>query len=184
MPFCHAVYDVGEVGFRVEAAQLGGFQHGLDDGGALATGFGTEEQVVFARDGDGAQSAFSGGVVDADAAVGGVEAQILPAADSVIDRFGVTWRHLLEELDRPALKPLPAEPYVFAEWRIRRVGIDYHVDVGRHYYSVPHRFAKAQVEARLTARNVEIFVNGERLAAHMRGSGNGPHPCILCQSSN
>ena len=62
MPFCHAVYDVGEVGFRVEAAQLGGFQHGLDDGGALATGFGTEEQVVFARDGDGAQSAFSGGV--------------------------------------------------------------------------------------------------------------------------
>ena len=46
-----------------------------------------------------------------------------------IRRLGRTRRQLLEELDRPALKPLPVEPYVFAEWRIRRVGIDYHVDV-------------------------------------------------------
>ena len=90
----------------------------------------------------------------------------------------MTRRHLLEELDLPALKPLPVEPYVFAEWRIRRVGIDYHVDVERHYYSVPHRFAKEQVEARLTARTVEIFVKGERVAAHMRGSGNGKHTTV------
>lgn len=95
-----------------------------------------------------------------------------------IRRLGVTRRHLLEELDRPALKPLPVEPYVFAEWRIRRVGIDYHVDVERHYYSVPHRFAKEQVEARLTARTIEIFVKGERVAAHMRGSGNGKHTTV------
>jgi transposase len=92
-----------------------------------------------------------------------------------IRRLGVTRRQLLEDLDRPHLKPLPVEPYVFAEWRIRRVGIDYHVDVERHYYSVPHRFAKEQVEARLTARTVEIFAKGERIAAHMRGSGNGKH---------
>lgn len=90
-------------------------------------------------------------------------------------RLGVTRRQLLEDLDRPHLKPLPAEPYVFAQWRIRRVGIDYHVDVERHYYSVPHRFAKEQVEVRLTARSVEIYLRGERIAAHMRGSGNGKH---------
>ena len=52
-----------------------------------------------------------------------------------IRRLGVTRRHLLEELDRPMLKPLPVEPYLFAEWRLRRVGIDYHVEVERHYYS-------------------------------------------------
>src|SRR5215207_3831248 len=40
-----------------------------------------------------------------------------------IRRLGITRRQLLEELDRPALKPLPTEPYVFAEWRVRRVGI-------------------------------------------------------------
>ena len=74
-----------------------------------------------------------------------------------IRRLGVTRRQLFEELDRPVLKPLPVEPYIFAEWRIRRVGIDYHVDVDRHYYSVPYRFAKEQVEVRLTARTVEVF---------------------------
>jgi transposase len=95
-----------------------------------------------------------------------------------IRRLGVTRRQLLEELDRPHLKPLPVEPYAFAEWRLRRVGIDYHVDVERHYYSVPHRFAKDQVEVRLTARSVEIFAKGERIAAHLRASGNGKHTTV------
>jgi hypothetical protein len=40
-----------------------------------------------------------------------------------IRRLGLTRRQLVEELDRPALKPLPTEPYVFAEWRVRRVGM-------------------------------------------------------------
>ena len=54
-----------------------------------------------------------------------------------IRRLGVTRRALLEELDRPHLKGLPSEPYSFAEWRLRRVGIDYHVEVEAHFYSVP-----------------------------------------------
>jgi transposase len=95
-----------------------------------------------------------------------------------IRRLGVTRRQLLEELDRPMLKPLPVEPYVFAEWRLRRVGIDYHVDVERHYYSVPYRFAKEAVEVRLTARTVEVFAKGERIAAHLRSSGNGKHTTV------
>jgi transposase len=34
-------------------------------------------------------------------------------------------RHsLLESLDRPALKPLPARPYTYAEWQLARVNID------------------------------------------------------------
>ena len=70
-----------------------------------------------------------------------------------IRRLGVTRRQLLEEVDRPALKSLPAEPYEFSEWRICRVGIDYHVEVAAHYYSVPHRFARAEVDVRLTAQD-------------------------------
>ena len=42
-------------------------------------------------------------------------------------RLGVTRRQLLEEIDRPALKALPSEPYEYSEWRVRRVGVDYHV---------------------------------------------------------
>jgi transposase len=95
-----------------------------------------------------------------------------------IRRLGVTRRQLLEEIDRPALRSLPVEAYEFCEWRVRRVGIDYHVDVGLHYYSVPYRFARAEVDVRLTARIVEIFLKGERIAAHIRSSGNHKHTTI------
>ena len=93
----------------------------------------------------------------------------------VLRRVGVTRRQLFEELDRPALTALPAEPYVYAEWRRRRAGLDYHVEIERHYYSVPYRFARETIEARITARTMELFHQGERVAAHMRGSGNGRH---------
>jgi transposase len=95
-----------------------------------------------------------------------------------IRRLGVTRRKLLEEIDRPALKPLPESPYVFAEWRICRVSIDYHVEVEAHYYSVPHRFVRSEVEVRFTARTVEIFHKGERIAAHQRMSGNHRHTTV------
>jgi len=71
----------------------------------------------------------------------------------------------------PALKPLPASPYVLAEWRIRRVSLDYHVEVEKHYYSVPHRFVRAEVEVRFTARTVEILPQrraDRRASAHER----------------
>ncbi len=98
--------------------------------------------------------------------------------ERLIRRLGVTRRSLLEELDRPNLKPLPAEPYCFAEWRVRRVGVDYHVEVEDHFYSVPYCFARSQVEARLTPRTVEIFLKGERVAAHLRASGNRRHTTV------
>src|SRR5262249_19771582 len=41
-----------------------------------------------------------------------------------------------EKLDRPALRPLPSEPYVFAQWKKARVHIDYHIEVEGHFYSV------------------------------------------------
>jgi len=93
-------------------------------------------------------------------------------------RLGVTRQQLFEELDRPALKPLPAEPYVYTEWRIRRAGLDYHVEVEDHYYSVPYRFAKDELEVRLTERTVEVFRKGERIAAHLRSSGNHRHTTL------
>lgn len=98
--------------------------------------------------------------------------------ERVLRQFGRTRRQLFEELDAPLLTPLPTEPYVHAEWQARRVGLDYHVEVAHHFYSVPHRYARQPVEARLTARTVEIFIRGERIAVHMRGSGNGRHTTL------
>ena len=93
-------------------------------------------------------------------------------------RLGVSRRDLFLELDRPALKELPAEPYQYAEWRARRVGLDYHVDIDGHYYSVPHRLIREQLDARITERTIELFCKGERVAVHLRGGGRGRHTTI------
>jgi transposase len=93
-------------------------------------------------------------------------------------RLGVSRRDLFLELDCPALKTLPAEPYEYAEWRIRRVARDYHVDIDAHYYSVPHRLIGEQLDARITAHTVELFRKGERVAVHLRGAGRGRHTTI------
>ena len=93
-------------------------------------------------------------------------------------RLGVSRRDLFLELDRPALKSLPAEPYEYAEWRLRRVGLDYHVDIDGHYYSVPHRLIREQLDARITAHTVELFRKGERVAVHLRGAGRGRHTTL------
>jgi transposase len=98
--------------------------------------------------------------------------------ERLIRRLGVTRRALLEELDRLHLKELPGEAYCIAEWRLRRVGLDYHVDVEAHFYSVPYRFARREVEVRLTPRTVEVFLKGERIAAHLRSSGNHRHTTV------
>ena len=115
-------------------------------------------------------------LADVDAALGELMAQLNEKQG--LRRLGVTRRQLLEEVDRPALKALPREPYEYSEWRVRRVGVDYHVDIDAHYYSVPYRFARAEVEARLTARGVEIFHRGERIAVHLRASGNRKHTTV------
>jgi transposase len=96
----------------------------------------------------------------------------------VMRRVGRTRRQLFEEIDAPKLKPLPAQPYALAEWRLRKVGLDYHVDFDGHFYSVPYRHAHASVEVRATARAIEVYLKGERIAAHMRGSGDGKHTTV------
>jgi len=54
----------------------------------------------------------------------------------VLRQFGKTRRQLFGEIDAPNLKPLPAEPWVHAEWKRCRVGLDYHIAIERHHYSV------------------------------------------------
>ena len=76
------------------------------------------------------------------------------------------------------LIPLPATRYEFAEWKVARVGIDYHVEVIGHYYSVPYRFAREKVDVRLTASIVELFHRGARIASHARCDRRGHHSTL------
>ncbi len=82
-------------------------------------------------------------------------------------------RTLFETLDKPALRALPATPYVFAEWKRARANIDYHVELAGHYYSVPYQLVQHEVELRFTATVVEIFHKGQRVASHLRSYQRG-----------
>jgi transposase len=85
---------------------------------------------------------------------------------------------LFATLDRPALKPLPAQPYEYAEWKRARVNIDYHVEVDGHYYSVPYALVKQQLEVRVSARVVELFHKETRVASHLRSRLKGRHSTV------
>ncbi len=85
-------------------------------------------------------------------------------------------RELFERLDQPALRPLPAEAFVYSDWKIgARVSIDYHIELHGHYYSAPYALIHEHVDARLTATTVEIFHRGQRVAAHRRSFVRGHH---------
>lgn len=85
---------------------------------------------------------------------------------------------LFETLDKPALKPLPDTPYEFAEWKKARVALDYHVEVNRHYYSVPHTLIRKQLDVRLTKTTLECFYKGARVAAHRRNDKPHSHTTL------
>jgi transposase len=82
--------------------------------------------------------------------------------------WGTTRRALFEQLDQPALGPLPPAPYEYADWKLCRVNLDYHVEIEKHFYSVPFRLLREQVDARITAKAVELFHRGKLVAAHVR----------------
>jgi len=103
-----------------------------------------------------------------------LNAAVRALLDDLNDRpmrgWGTSRRALYEQLDRPALEPLPSEPYEYAEWKRCRVNLDYHVEIAKHYYSVPHQLIRQELEARITAATVEIFHRGKRVACHRRST--------------
>jgi transposase len=82
--------------------------------------------------------------------------------------WGTTRRALFEQLDRPALQSLPPTPYEYADWKHCRVNLDYHIEIAKHFYSVPFRLLRQEVEARITATTVEVFHRGKLVATHLR----------------
>jgi transposase len=85
---------------------------------------------------------------------------------------------VFEQLDRPALCPLPAQRYAFAEWKKVRVNIDYHVEVEGHYYSAPYQLVRMPLEVRYSERTVEVFHKGQRVASHQRSPLKGRHTTL------
>ena len=87
-------------------------------------------------------------------------------------------RELFESLDKPALKALPTQPYPYAEWKIAGVNIDYHIEVDRHYYSVPHSLIGKKIDVRMTQTTIECFYKGNSVASHIRSYKKGLHSTV------
>lgn len=75
---------------------------------------------------------------------------------------------LFEKIEKPALKPLPAGKYEYTQIGYARAGRDYHINVDGYRYSVPHQYADEKLEYRLTAKALEVFLHGRRVASHPR----------------
>jgi len=84
-----------------------------------------------------------------------------------------TRRSLFESLDRPALQPLPAEPYEYAEWSKTRVRPDYHVRLEEHDYSVPYQLVGEELDVRQTQHMVVFLFKDRPVAIHRRCRGRG-----------
>ena len=76
-------------------------------------------------------------------------------------------RALFDEIERSALKKLPATEYAFAYWKQCRAGVDYHVEIEKHYYSVPYTLVRQELWASYTASTVEVFGQNQ-VAADIR----------------
>ncbi len=72
------------------------------------------------------------------------------------------------DIDKPALKPLPATRYVYAAWKKVKAGFNYHIEVEKHHYSVPFTLVKKELHVRYNNRTVEIFHHNNRIASHIR----------------
>ena len=77
-------------------------------------------------------------------------------------------KELFEELERPALSPLPSTRFEVAAWKKAKANIDYHIELEGCYYSVPYRWRGDELLVRYTDFDVEIFRNNKRIAVHKR----------------
>ena len=86
---------------------------------------------------------------------------------------GKSRNQLFEELDRPALIPLPELPYEYSDWKLNvTVHQDYHVQYDQHYYSVPYNYVGHKVRISATNRQIEIYAKDKNhpIATHLRSS--------------
>ncbi len=83
-------------------------------------------------------------------------------------RLGVSRQELFDTIDKPALKPLPANEYEHKELKLLKVSIDYHIQLDYVLYSVPYQLIHKKVEVWFSTKMVSIYFEGKEVATHPR----------------
>lgn len=80
---------------------------------------------------------------------------------------------LFNEIDKPALRPLPSRKFQIFTFKKATVHIDYHVEVEKNFYSVPYKLLHQKVEIKYNDHTVEVYHKGHRVASHLRTLSKG-----------
>jgi len=109
---------------------------------------------------------------------GAMRSRLQQLNERVMSDYGLSRRQLFERTDQPALKPLPVHSFVLAQWKKAKVNVDYHIEVERHYYSVPYWFARHEVNVKISEQFIEVFYDHQRIAAHPRSQTTYRHTTV------
>ena len=88
--------------------------------------------------------------------------------NKMMKHIGKSRSQLFAELDKPELRALPANRYIYEQFKIARVSMDYHITLEKCHYSVPFKYLKEQVEVRYSAQHVSMYHKNEMIATHPR----------------
>jgi len=89
--------------------------------------------------------------------------------------YGQSRRERFEQVDQPQLSPLPTQGFEFAHWKTAKINLDYHIEVDRHYYSVPYEYVRQSVTVKITESLVQVFHNHQQIACHERSKVRFQH---------
>jgi transposase len=84
-----------------------------------------------------------------------------------------TRQQWFDDIDKPALRPLPKHRYEYTEIKQVKVNIDYHVQYDDRYYSVPHHLVGEKIELHAKSKTVEMYFHNKRVASHARSYNFG-----------
>lgn len=89
-------------------------------------------------------------------------------------------RQLFEEQEKHLLQPLPDSIFELKRYRKATVQSNSHILLGedKHYYSAPMRYIGRQVSVIYTAHDVNIFLDGQRIAYHQRDRRAGKYSTL------
>ena len=88
--------------------------------------------------------------------------------NKVMKHLGKSRTQLFEELEKDELQALPANRYIYEQYKRAKVGIDYHITLEKCNYSVPFKYLQKEVEVRYSTQHVRIYYNNEIIATHPR----------------
>jgi transposase len=107
---------------------------------------------------------------------------IKPLLESLNDRkmqdYDMSRRELFNKIERVELKPLTQNRFIPGIWKQAKIHPDYHVEVNRHWYSVPYFLVRKDVQVKITEKLIEVFYNNERVASHSRSHDKNRHTTI------